>query len=253
METLTPAYLLKRLEHIGVSLRDTGQALALLGLGSVGLDRSRLDAFSDLDFFAIVEPGSKSRFIQNLDWLAAVHPLDWHFQNTADGSKALMTDGVFCEFAVFEPHELARIPFAPGQVVWRREGFDTHCLHPQVALPSICNADETWIVGEALSCLFVGMQRWSRGEWLSASRCVQSQALDRLIELDALRRKPLGDPSLRDPFASDRRLERRQPELAAELALLVPGYQHTPSAAWAILDALTRRGAVLNLKFRCSF
>jgi len=229
-----------------MSLRDTGQALALLGLGSVGLERNRLDAFSDLDFFAIVEPGSKARFVENLDWLAAAHTLDWHFQNTADGSKALMSDGVFCEFAVFEPHELARIPFAPGQVVWSREGFDPSCTQPQVALPAAGKPSETWIVGEALSCVFVGMQRWCRGERLSAARFVQGHALDRLIELDAVRRVALAEVTLRDPFASDRRLERRQPGLAAELPLLVPGYEHTPGAALAMLDALERRGAVLN-------
>lgn len=35
-----------------------------------------------------------------------------------------MDDGVFCEFAVFEPHELAPIPFAPGRWVWRRDELD---------------------------------------------------------------------------------------------------------------------------------
>ena len=61
-----PAVLLERLDRIGESLRDSGHALALIGLGSVGLERERLDAHSDLDFFAIVEPGHKARYIERL-------------------------------------------------------------------------------------------------------------------------------------------------------------------------------------------
>jgi len=46
-----PQILLTRLDDIGRSLDSTGRALALLGLGSVGLEADRLDQFSDLDFF----------------------------------------------------------------------------------------------------------------------------------------------------------------------------------------------------------
>jgi hypothetical protein len=158
--------LLDRLDDIGHALRDSGHALALIGLGSVGLETQRLDAWSDLDFFAIVEPGHKARYLGRLDWLAAAHPLAWHFRNTADGHKALMADGVFCEFAVFEPQELEGIPFAPGRVVWRRDGIDDDIATPRRPLPAAALPDETWIVGETLSCLFVGLQRWQRGEKL---------------------------------------------------------------------------------------
>jgi hypothetical protein len=240
----TTRALLLRLEAIAASLRASGQALALIGLGSVGQDTARLDAWSDLDFFAIVEPGTKARYIQNLDWLAAAHPIAWHFQNTVDGQKALMADGVFCEFAVFEPLELAQIPFAPGRVVWKRERVDDDIAVPRKPLPSPQPPGEEWVVGEALSCLFVGLQRWQRGEKLSAARFVQGHALDRLLELDALRHP--GAATGADPFNRERRLEARRPSLAAELPALVPGYERTPQAALALLQALAARGAVLH-------
>lgn len=236
------ARLLSRLQAIGDSLRATGQAQALIGLGSVGLERERLDAWSDLDFFAIVEPGYKARFIDQLDWLHAAHPVVWHFRNTADGHKALMADGIFCEFAIFEPAELDGIPFAPGRIVWKREGVDDRIAMPRYPMPGPRTTDETWIVGEALSCLLVGLQRWHRGEKLSAARFVQSHALDRLMELDARRSRPVAG----DPFNAERRLEARQPRLAQELPRLVPGYAHTPAAALAMLEALSARGALLN-------
>ncbi len=244
-----PSILLERLDAIAAALRDSGDALALLGLGSVGLETARLDGWSDLDFFAIVAPGHKARYIDRLDWLAAAHPLAWHFRNTVDGHKALMADGVFCEFAVFEPQELDAIPFAPGRMVWKAPGVCEEIARPRRPLPPAVPSDEAWIVCEALSCLFVGLQRWHRGEKLSAARFVQGHALDRLLELDALRAAPtstLPAGATVDRFSRERRVEVRRPALAAELPALVPGYAGTPQAALALLDALAARGAGLD-------
>ena len=244
---IEPATLLARLDAIGAALRDSGHALALIGLGSVGLERARLDRYSDLDFFAIVEPGHKARYIDELDGLRAAHPLAWHFRNTVDGHKALMTDGVFCEFAVFEPAELDRIPFAPGRVVWKRDEVDAGIAEPRRPLPGDALPDETWIVGEALSLLYVGLQRWCRGEKLAAARMIQVHAVDRLLELDELRARQRGglEPHA-DPYSRERRLERRRPALAPQLGAVMPGYAATPAAARALLEALRVLGAQLD-------
>jgi hypothetical protein len=117
---------------------------------------------------------------------------------------------------------------------------------PRRPLPDAQLPDETWIVGEALSCLYVGLQRWHRGERLAAARMVQGHAVDRLIELDALRVRADAVLPVADPFSRERRLEQRQPGLVAELPGVVPGYQHTPDAALSILAALHRRGALLD-------
>lgn len=241
-----PERLLARLDAIGAALRDSGRALALLGLGSVGVERERLDRYSDLDFFVVVEPGHKARYIEDLDWLAAAHPVAWHYRNTVDGHKALMDDGVFCEFAVFEPEELAGIPYAPGRIVWRRAGVDASIATPRRPLPEARLPDESWIVGEALSCLFVGLQRWHRGERLSAGRLVQVHAVDRLIELDGLHAARNGTQPAADPFSRERRVEQRQPGLVDELPKVMPGYASTPQAALSMLEALQRRGATLD-------
>ena len=246
MIATTPTQLLARLDAIGESLHDSGHALALIGLGSVGRDTERLDRYSDLDFFVVVEPGHKHRYIETLDWLSAAHPIGWHFRNTADGHKALMADGIFCEFAVFEPAELEHIPFAPGRVVWSRPGVDPAIATPKRPLPTTRLPDETWIVGEALSNLFVGLQRWHRGEKLAAARLIQVHAVDRLIELDALRSAPDDGQRDVDPFNRERRLEQRQPGLAGEMDRLMPGYAQTPEAALALLAAFERRGAMLD-------
>ncbi len=160
--------LLARLDAIGASLATTGEALALLGLGSVGQETDRLDAYSDLDFFAIVKAGQKPRFLNNLDWLAAVCPIAYAFQNTADGYKVLYEDNIFCEYAVFEPSELAAIPFAGGRIVWKSADFDEALTAPHARTPGKPSVE--FELGEALTNLYVGLGRYHRGEKMAAFR-----------------------------------------------------------------------------------
>lgn len=229
--------LLRRMEEIGRSIAESGHGLALLGLGSAGRDRERLDDYSDLDFFVIVEPGHKQRYLDRLDWLSNLAPLAYQFRNTVDGYKVLFADGVFCEFAVFEASELPRIPFAPGRFVWKRDGVDDALATPADSHPPEERSAE-WLLGEALTNLYVGMCRFRRGERLSAARFVQHFAVDRLLELHEQAARPM--PAGRDPFAPERRFEQRHPGLAEELPRFMPGYDQTPAAALAILDHLAR-------------
>lgn len=229
---------LDRLAAIARSVAESGRGLALLALGSAA-ETGRLDRWSDLDFFAVVQPGAKRDFVENLDWLSRPRPLAWGFRNTADGWKALYDDGVFVEFAVFEPQELSTIPFAPGRVVWAADGFDTGlCVPAERHLPR--PAEEDWLMGEALSNLFVGLGRWRRGERLAGFKMVQVYALDHVLKL-ADRRFP--GPGA-DLFNSDRRFEARHPDLAAESAGWAPGVERTPDAARAMLAFLERHFAV---------
>jgi hypothetical protein len=230
------ARLLSRLDAIGRSLERTGRALALLALGSVGRETGRLDAWSDLDFFAVVRPGEKARFVGSLDWLADAHPIAWAFRNTADGSKVLMTDGVFCEMAVFEPHELTRIPYPPGRIVWSAPDADLAFAEPVVPVPMRHDHGVDWLVGEILSNLFVGLARWHRGERLAGMRLTQVHAMDRLIDL-LDQREPASD-RWRDPFVRERRVEGRHPARAEQLARCAPGVEDARAGAVTLLDTV---------------
>ena len=229
-------HLLTRLEEIGRSLERSGQALALIGLGSVGLERERLDEFSDLDFFAVVESGCKVRYLENLDWLSSLNPLAYAFKNTADGYKLLFSDGVFCEFAVFEPAELAQAAYAPGRMIWRREDVPASWAAPQRPAPAMHELDVAWQVGEALTNLYVGLGRFRRGEKLSAQRFIQHYAVDRLLALNGELETP--QAGLLDPFSHERRCERRYPLFAQALPQFVQGYERSPQSALAILAFL---------------
>jgi hypothetical protein len=235
----TPQTILARLDDIGRSLASNGRALALLGLGSCGSDLARLDAYSDLDFFAIVQSGSKADFLADLSWLSNVAPIGYAFQNTADGYKVLYADGIFCEFAVFEPEEMVQAAYTAGRIVWQAAGFEAERWivegeRPLATPPSSPNPDH--LLGEALTNLYVGLGRFHRGEKLSAFRFIQGYAIDRLVNLAPFIETE--QPALPDPFVAERRLEQRFPQLAQHLPTFIPGYDHSPAAARAILAFL---------------
>ena len=243
--------LLQRLNEIAGAVSARPHGLALLGLGSVGRERERLDEWSDLDFFVLVEPGTKAHWLDDLTWLTDLAPVTFAFRNTRDGYKLLFDDGVLCEFAVFEPQEMPSITFAPGKVVWARADVDPALLDPapgQDGSPSADSGSEAdpgaageaidmaWEVGEALTNLWVGLVRFHRGERLSAARFVQGHAVDRVLRIAA----HLGPTSdvVADPFSPERRAEGRLPGLAPLLPSLVQGYDRTPESARAVLDFL---------------
>ena len=230
--------LLHRLDQIAASLSRRPTARALIGLGSVGVELDRLDEYSDLDFFAIVQPGSKAEYLTDLSWLSDVAPVAYAFQNTVDGFKVLYADGVFCEFAVFDEDELATAVFSPGRVIWKAEGVpDTIAIPQRTPQPKEPPATE-WLLGEALTNLYVGLSRERRGEHLAALRLIQGHAIDRILEL-AERVEPI-EPAPADPFNRDRRIEQRIPTLADVLPELVQGYERNCESALAALDYLDR-------------
>lgn len=230
--------LLKRLDEIGHSLERSGRALALIGLGSVGVELDRLDQYSDLDFFVIVEEGYKRVYIDTLRWLSDVHPIVYSFLNTEDGYKALFADGIFCEFAVFELDELKNIPFVPGRIVWKREDVPDTVSQPVSKPASRVRRTKEWLLGEALTNLYVGLNRDKRGEKLSATRFIQGYAVDRCLELvEYIETAKLAH---RDPFVTERRFEKRFPEIAAQVHTWMQGYDKNCESALVILAFLKK-------------
>lgn len=235
--------LLERLHAIGESLSHRPHALALIGLGSVGIERDRLDAYSDLDFFVIVEDGWQASYLSDLTWLSSVAAVAYCFQNSDDGFKLLYEDGVFCEFAVFEVAQLQAIPFSTGQIVWKRAEISAQLAISQQPMPTPSDHVLERQLGEALTNLYVGLGRFRRGERLSGSRFVQQLALDRVLELIA-RVETDVQPTRRDGFNAERRFEQRFPLHASLISSFAQGMDATPASALAILGFLEQHFAV---------
>ena len=233
---MDPQFLLQRLDEIGQSLERSGHALALIGLGSVGLELDRIDSYSDLDFFVLVEEGYKRVYLDSLRWLSDVHPVAYSFLNTDDGYKLLFKDGIFCEFAVFEPDELKSIPFTPGRIVWKRADVPDAVAQGASPPPARSRRGKDWLLGEALTNLYVGLNREKRGEKLSATRFIQGYAVDRVVEL--VEYIASAEQVHRDPFVNERRFERRFPSLAREVSSWMQGYEKNCESALAIFAFL---------------
>jgi len=233
----TPEALLKRLDEIAEAVAATGKGIAVIGLGSVGIETDRIDEYSDLDFFVIVQNGQRDAFLDNLSWMESTCPLAWYFLNTTDGYKALYEDGIFCEMAVFDESKLVEIPFSPGRIIWKAEGISDNIAVPAVGKSGNPPNKIEWILGEALTNLYVGLCRYHRGEKVSALRFIQSYAFDRVLDL-AEHTFP-NSKSFPDTFDSNRRFEQRFPQLADQLPRILGGYENIPASAEAILNFLT--------------
>jgi hypothetical protein len=99
------------------------------------------------------------------------------------------------------------------------------------------------VIGEILSCLYVGLCRWHRGEGLSAFRFVQGHAFNLLQEAIALVEEPAAGVA-GDLYTKDRRFEARYPWTQDRLGSWLAGYDRTPQAALAILAFVEDRFSV---------
>jgi hypothetical protein len=230
-----PERLLAFLDRLATELDRRGDAVALLGLGSVGRDLHRLDEHSDADFFVVVDDAAtRDRYIADIDWLEAAHPVVWSFENSDLGRKALLQGDLFAEYAVFALADMATAGYPPGRIHWSRDGAPAGLEMPTTPVPQPPSLEHE--VGEAITNLYVGLHRDLRGERLTATRFIQGYAVDRWVTvLDHL---GLGRGARQDVFVVDRGVERRfGPELLP-LADLVPGYERNAHAAATLLGLL---------------
>lgn len=74
---------LERLDEIIANIKSIKGAQALIGIGTTGSDRERMDDYSDLDFFVIAEKDEKPDLLDQLDWLETpTASLVFSFKNT---------------------------------------------------------------------------------------------------------------------------------------------------------------------------
>lgn len=221
------------LERLGTRVATIPEVLCLLGLGSMS-EINRMDEYSDIDFFLIVEAGCKKRFFESLDWLE-VDKIVYAFANTLDGYKVLFEHGVYAEFAIFEASELETAGFSQGRIVYRRSDFDVSLVTPKRP-PTPWKPTLNHVVNEALTNLFVGLQREKRGEHASAFLFIQVYAATSIMHTFPFlfQEQPIDV----DPYGIDRRIEFRFAEAKAILSNLRQGVDKNVASANAALQFL---------------
>ncbi|MEV6302905.1 hypothetical protein AB0M02_26055 [Actinoplanes sp. NPDC051861] len=226
---------LQRLDDIATCLSARDDTIAVLGLGSAGAQRARLDDHSDLDFLLVVMDGAKWRYLDRYDWLEEQARVVYSFANERDGRCVLYADGIFAEYRVLTVAELAHVPFSGARLVWRRADAPQGLAENHAPVPHTPYDSAGYHLNYALTCLYTGMHLELRGERLAAMREIQTGALDSVI---ALARLETGEAPYRDPFNPSRRVERTYP---LPLAAMAPGYTGNADAARAILEWLSKR------------
>jgi hypothetical protein len=143
---------------------------------------------------------------------------------------------------VFTLDELRAGSFPAGRLVWAREDAPAGIERSGKRLEASPYDTADYQVNEAVTNLYVGLHREARGERLSATRFIQSYAVDRLLTFLYL--TETGAVPRQDPFTIERAAETRfGPELLP-LASMVPGYERNREAALAILAWLEARVSV---------
>jgi lincosamide nucleotidyltransferase B/F len=233
----TEVRLLNRLDEMKTEISKHHEALALIGLGSVGVELSRLDRYSDIDFFLIVEDDAKFKYIDDLSWLSKAHPLSYTFRNTKDGYKFFFSDGIYGEFAVFGRSEVDAIVQAEGRLIWKNDSYN----HPNLTqakgkFPKLEDDHIDFRVNEALTNLYVGLCRVLRGEKLSGYRFIETYAFNNLIQI--IYSQEIKEPIHQDLFNLERRFEFIYPKFANSLEEMLSGYENLHHSAYAILKYL---------------
>ncbi len=230
---MKPEDLLKRMEDIAKHVSNISHTCAVLGLGSMGKEQHRLDAYSDLDFFVITDDEYKQQMIEDLSWLSSVYPIGYAFRNTIDGYKVLFTDGIFAEFAVFSKTEVPHVAQQEAHLFWKKEDYHDDALLIKKNIHVHHIQDPNFHLEEALTNLFVGLSRALRGEKLSGLRFIEGYAVDHIINYIRLTQPFDHDV---DVFNLERRLERHYPELERSLPGMLSGYLNLNLSATHILS-----------------
>lgn len=226
---------IQRMEKLAEKLKSYKDAQCLLGLGSMSQVR-RADNYSDMDFFLIVKEGSKQAFLDDLKWLS-VRPLVYIFRNTLDGYKVLFDDGVFAEFAVFTEKEIIEAQFTKGIVYYKTNDFDVSLVTPK-NMPKQNVIDRNHHLNEALTNIYIGLNRLQRGEVSSATTFIQNHAFNNILRLFDGIFKQIDDYF--DPYVYERRIEFKYTEARDLLPKFRQGYDKNKESALEMIQFLAK-------------
>ena len=213
------------LETLSLAAQKSPHAMALVGAGSAGAESSRMDDYSDIDFFLIVEDGFSAAFIDDNSWFGSLLPIVFSFRDTEHGNKVLLENGVFLEFAIFTEVELALYGIPGLRTIWSKSGFTL----PDFPANKISERELSYYVNQALSNLLVGALRLKRGERLAALVMIERHALTNLLTAYRLKK----NLKIEDPYVIERRAEQA---LGVDFAPLIQGYENLEGSLIEILN-----------------
>jgi hypothetical protein len=201
------------------SLEVRPEVIGLVLLGSTA-DHSRVDEWSDHDFFVVTKEGAAEAMRQDLSWLPNHKQIAFSPRETDHGLKVVYQDARVLEFAVFNDSELElagantySVPLDRTNIIERMAAIAVRS-----AAPAYDFAKE-WELFLAL--LLIGVGRARRGEVLIAGQFVRSYCLNHVLGFVRDWQPPMaGTETKEDSFNRYRRFEQQYPELGEQLEKL---------------------------------
>jgi hypothetical protein len=201
-------------------LRPLPDVLGLMFAGSAA-DLSRVDSYSDQDFYLVVRDGTAEGFRQDLGWLPRRHEIVLSPRETEHGLKVLYKDGTLLEFAVFEIGELPQ-HMAPRD---NRVAFDRGGIAEVIASITKHSPEKPFDSRSEyelfLTQIQIGAGRVLRGEVLAGTQHIKGYALNHLLGL--IRNEIPGEQDSSDFLNRYRRFENDYPDLGKRLSTLIEG------------------------------
>jgi len=214
-ETVLTAFLAYR-EELAANLRKHSEVLGLIFVGSAA-DTSRVDQWSDHDFFVVTTEGTAEGFRADLSWLPNHQEIVIRTRETAHGLKVIYRSGQVLEFAIFNDSELELAGANAYAVFIDEKNIETRMA--AIAERSKPAAFEPAKEFELLLAhLLIGVGRYRRGEVLIAGQQIRSYALNHVLGLLRHATPPAsGTETAEDNLNRFRRFERQYPQLAVEI------------------------------------
>ncbi len=198
------------------SLATVSDVLGLVLLGSTA-DTSRVDEWSDHDFFVITENGAAEKYRQDLSWLPDFENIVMQPRETAHGLKVVYENCRVLEFAIFENDELElaaanvfRVTIDRADITARMKAI------AEQSKPKAFDFESEFEI--FLAHILIGVGRSRRGENLTAGQFARSMCLTSVLGFIRAAVSPIaGSGKQEDNLNRFRRFELQYPELAKEL------------------------------------
>jgi hypothetical protein len=231
-------------DQLTQNLQEQPAVLGLIFLGSAA-DHSRIDQWSDHDFFVVTVNGRAEELRQNLNWLPNHSEIAMSPRETAHGLKVVYENGHVLEFAVFEDSEL-EIASANSYLVTLDKSGTIKSRMSKIAEKTTVGLENSKFYPdstyELLLCqLLIGVGRARRGENLIANEHIRSWAVTALVKLLRHWQEPMQDSiHLTDSLNPLRRFEKQYPDFgrAIQEALALD----TEDSAKAIMQIVLTSG-----------
>ncbi len=145
----------------------------------------RPDKYSDHDFIIITKNGYQEKLKQNLEWLPDNENLIYDFKESKLAVKAIYEYGHIVEFIVADQEELKDIPLNTYKIMFDKSNLDD--LLKKYAKNTENNSklqiSNERLIGQIIFDLKIGIDRYLRGEHLSAFKKIKCLCVERLLIL----------------------------------------------------------------------